>query len=114
MEGRADGLPLTREDTTAHRASYQGIESMKITNKWHSFQTTVIHYKVELSGGQGNVDEGTINYGETYEVPPDKFDPADAVFKLNVISVNESTGKLYVNGLTRSAEVVITINPPRG
>ncbi len=86
---------------------------MKITNRWASFETDVVQFQVQLSGGGPILDEGTIKYGETHQVPDEKLNVPDAkVFKLTVISVSEGNGKFETITLTKLSDVTIAVTNP--
>jgi hypothetical protein len=85
---------------------------MKITNRWESFETNVVNFKVQLSGGGPAIDEGTIAFGETHEVPVENFPPDSVVYKLTVTSVNEFIGQFESIKLTRLSDVTLIVTNP--
>ena len=83
---------------------------MKITNRWESFKTNYIEYQVMLSGGPPILDEGRIEFGQTYEVPDDKLGDGRA-FALTVTGEN-SLNRFESNALTRLSNVTIVVTNP--
>jgi hypothetical protein len=87
---------------------------IKITNRWNNRYTDVVNYKVQLSGAPGPdkdiVDEGTIEIGETREVPDEKL--TGVAFKLTMIVGSEAYGMLFVQGLSKDSEVTAIVTKP--
>jgi hypothetical protein len=86
---------------------------IKITNRWNNRYTDVVNYRVQLSGAAADkdiVDEGTIEIGETREVPDEKL--TGVAFKLTMIVGSEEYGRLFVQGLSKDSEVTAIVTKP--